>query len=135
MTDPPPAPAPVDVDARPPPQSPSWLADTVPEIVATPMTESLILPLKVPGTSNVPAVRLATSPVQVPVTVMVPDKLIVELPNPTAVTATPPLMDKLVPIKIIFPGIVRLVLIVQVVEKSPESHREFIVEKINSRVP
>jgi hypothetical protein len=94
-----------------------------------------MLPLKVPGTSNVPAVRLATSPVHVPVTVIVPDKLIVAPPVPTVVNVTPGLMDKLEPKRIAPPARVPLLLTVHVVEKLPESQSESIVENTKANVP
>jgi hypothetical protein len=74
------------------------LAETVPAIFITPIFESVIFPVNVPGTPNVPAVRFATSPVHAPSTVIVPDKLIVAPPEPKVVKITPGPIDKFAPV-------------------------------------
>ena len=120
---------------RRPPKLPLPFAETVPPIVTTPMAELIIFPLNVPGTAKVAAVKLATLPVHVPVTVIVPERLIVTSPGLTLVTVTPVSTDRFAPVKLRSPGICLFVLIIQVVANVPESQRESIVKNTKAKVP
>ena len=120
---------------RRPPKLPRPFAETVPPIVTTPIAELRMFPLNVPGTLKFPAVKLVTLLVHVPVTVIVPERLMVTSPELILVTVTPVSMDRFAPIILRSPGICLFVLIIHVVANVPESQRESKVANTNAKVP
>ena len=94
-----------------------------------------MFPLNVPGTANVAAIKLVTLFVHVPDTVIVPERLMVESPEPTPVTVAAAPTVRLAPVKLMFAGMCLLVLIVHVVANVPESHKESKVKNTNAKVP